>query len=71
MNGSGGCLKSRATIPSLKVERRDGQPFPRLLDFGLSRKATVQARLDGGTVGYVAPELYRAEDPEGTQKGVS
>lgn len=47
---------------NIMVERRDGQPFPRLLDFGLSKKATVRARLTGGTVGYVAPELYRAED---------
>mmetsp|Transcript_19315 Transcript_19315/g.42644 ORF Transcript_19315/g.42644 Transcript_19315/m.42644 type:complete len:729 (-) Transcript_19315:88-2274(-) len=44
------------------IERRDAGPFPKLLDFGLSRSVTCHARLIGGTPAYMAPEIVLDPD---------
>jgi len=42
--------------------RANGDFFPKLLDFGLSRTVTRHARLNGGTPCYVSPEVVQERD---------
>lgn len=42
---------------NIMVENRNKRPFPKLLDFGLSRIATRGAKIKGGTRHYTAPEV--------------
>ena len=39
------------------VQQHNSRPFPKLLDFGLSRIATRGAKIRGGTPSYMAPEV--------------
>jgi serine/threonine protein kinase len=43
---------------NIMVEQRGSKPFPKLLDFGLARRVTRNATHLGGTVKYMAPEIF-------------
>mmetsp|Transcript_78277 Transcript_78277/g.201528 ORF Transcript_78277/g.201528 Transcript_78277/m.201528 type:complete len:313 (+) Transcript_78277:360-1298(+) len=48
---------------NILVEWRNRQPFPRLLDFGLSRRLTRNETIRGGSPRYIAPEVMRGGSP--------
>jgi serine/threonine protein kinase len=43
---------------NIMVESRTNGPFAKLLDFGLSRRNTHHAAISGGTMHYMAPEVF-------------
>jgi len=50
-------VHSDIKLGNIMVEHREGHPFTKLLDFGLSHTATRIERLSGGTRNYIAPEI--------------